>query len=139
MNDRQKVEKLVELLKVNNNTVSVSDLLKATGSERRARRAVFMARKAGLKLEASRAGGRGVASYTLLVPTTGAVTFSEALALLEPKRKPKAPVAKTAKQKVTKVTAPKKAKAVKAKKEVVDELAGIMTADDADEAPLGEA
>ena len=137
MNDRQKVEKLVELLKVNNNTVSVSDLLKATGSERRARRAVFMARKAGLKLEAPRAGGRGVASYTLLVPTTGAVTFSEALALLEPKRKPKAPT--VAKQKVTKVTAPKKAKAVKAKKEVVDELAGIMTADDADEAPLGEA
>lgn len=137
MNDRQKVEKLVELLKANNNTVAVSDLLKATGSERRARRAVFMARKAGLKLEATRSGGRGVTSYTLLIPASGAVSFDEALNLLEPKRKPKAPAVK--KQKVAKVTAPKKAKKERVKKEVVDELAGIMTADDADEAPLGEA
>lgn len=134
MNDRQKVEKLIDLLKQNNNSVLVSELVAATGSERRARRAIFMARKAGLKLDSVRAGARAVAAYTLAV---GPVTFSEALALLEPKRKPKAPV--VAKQKVAKTTKPKATKKPKAKKEVVDELAGIMAADDADEAPLGEA
>lgn len=86
MNDQQKVKALTDLLAANGNKVTVTELLSATGSERRARRAVFMARKAGLKLEAVRDGGRGVVAYVLIVPATNAVTFDEAVSRLQPKR-----------------------------------------------------
>lgn len=105
MNDQEKVRVLVGLLKAGSNVVNVSDLLDKLGTPRRARRAIFMARKAGIFLSAVRQGGRGVVAYTLL-PVQGAVSFDEALAKLEPKRKPKVQkqkVAKTKKAKAKKV------------------------------------
>lgn len=69
MTDKQKLEMLKALLKAGNGSVSAADLLAKTGTARRARRALFVARKDGMILEAVRTNGRAVTSYVQVVAT----------------------------------------------------------------------
>lgn len=78
LNDRSKIELLLDLLKQNQGTVTVSDLVTATGSERRARRAIFVARKLDMRLEPLRVNaGRAVTAY---VRQPGGASDEEVLA-----------------------------------------------------------
>ena len=58
-----KAQYVIDLLKSNSNRFTPAQLEKATGSPRRARRALFLARKEGVTLEAIRDGGRAVTAY----------------------------------------------------------------------------
>jgi hypothetical protein len=58
-----KAQFVIDLLKSNANRFTPAQLEKATGSPRRARRALFLARKAGVNLEAVRDAGRTVTAY----------------------------------------------------------------------------
>jgi len=64
MNFKQ-ADPVVNLLKANGNRFTPAQLDAATGSERRSRRALFLARQMGLAIEAVRDGGRGVTAYVL--------------------------------------------------------------------------
>ena len=88
MNDLEKVKGLCGLLDAGQGTVEVSDLVKLCGTERRARRSVFVARKGGMKLEPVRTGGRGVTQYIRLNPEIGFEEVKAAL-LATRKRHPK--------------------------------------------------
>lgn len=87
MNDLEKVTILVDLLVASGNqTVQVAELETKTGSARRARRAVFVARKGGMILEPVRNGGRDVTAYVRTNPEIGVIEIEAALAA---KRKPR--------------------------------------------------
>jgi len=102
MNFKQ-ADPVVNLLKANGNRFTPAQLDAATGSERRSRRALFLARQMGLAIEAVRDGGRGVTAYVLASGDLSAI----------PVAAPKA--AKVKAPKVVKTQAPKavKDKAVK--------------------------
>jgi hypothetical protein len=104
MNFKQ-ADPVVNLLKANGNRFTPAQLDAATGSERRSRRALFLARQMGLAIEAVRDGGRGVTAYVLASGDLSAI----------PVAAPKA--AKVKAPKVVKTQAPKavKGKAVKGK------------------------
>jgi len=112
-----KAQFVFDLLKTNKNRFTPAQLETATGSARRARRALFLARKTGLALEAVRDGGKAIAAYVFsggALPTFSAPVDKAKAAKASPK---KAAAAKT------KVIA--KTKTVKApvKKVVVDHSA----------------
>jgi hypothetical protein len=66
MNDLEKVNVLFDLLLANGGRVDVADLKAKTGTDRRARRAIFVARKYGANLEPVRVqGSRQVLSYVV--------------------------------------------------------------------------
>lgn len=92
-----KAQFVLDLLKSNSNRFTPAQLEKATGSPRRARRALFLARKEGVTLEAIRDSGRAVTAYVFngsgSLPTVAS----------KPAKVAKAPSAKAAaKAKVTK-------------------------------------
>lgn len=58
-----KAQFVIDLLKSNSNRFTPAQLEKVTGSPRRARRALFLARKEGVTLEAIRDSGRTVTAY----------------------------------------------------------------------------
>jgi hypothetical protein len=99
-----KAQFVFDLLKTNKNRFTPAQLEAATGSPRRARRALFLARKTGLALEALRDGGKAIVAYAF---SGGALPTLSAPAAK----------AKTAK------ASPKKAAAAKTKKVVVDHSA----------------
>lgn len=136
MNDLQKVEALVAVLQANGNKASAEQILTATGTPRRARRAVFMARKAGFKLEAVREPVAGVSAraVTGYVFVNTDLDVAAALEKIAPKRKPKAAAVAKPKKSMKQKVEPKKKAAKKSK--VVEELVSVMTA--ADDEPLGE-
>ena len=76
MTDKDKLEILKSLLKTGNGTVSAADLLTATGTARRARRTLFVARKDGMVMEAVRTNGRAVTFYVQIVATKADVVAS---------------------------------------------------------------
>ena len=95
-----KAQFVIDLLKTNANRFTPAQLEQATGSPRRARRALFLARKAGVTLEAIRDSGRAVTAYVLSgsVPAIApAASRAKAAIAKSPKAaaKAKAPVAKT--------------------------------------------
>lgn len=69
-----KAQYVIDLLKSNSNRFTPAQLESVTGSPRRARRALFLARKAGLALEAIRDSGRAVTAYVAngAIPTVAA-------------------------------------------------------------------
>jgi hypothetical protein len=105
-----KAQFVFDLLKTNKNRFTPAQLETATGSARRARRALFLARKTGLALEALRDGGKTIVAY---------VFSGSALPTLS------APVAKAkaAKASPKKAAAAKTKPAAKAKKVIVDHSA----------------
>jgi len=71
MKRSEKMSILNDLLKKGNNRFTVEDLIKAAGSERIARSAIWISRhESGMKLEAVRDGGRIVVAYINLTPST---------------------------------------------------------------------
>ena len=113
-----KAQFVFDLLKTNKNRFTPAQLETATGSARRARRALFLARKTGLALEAVRDGGKAIAAYVF----SGA---SGAIALSAPVAKAKAAKASPKKAAAAKTKVVAKTKTVKApvKKVVVDHSA----------------
>jgi len=92
MNDLEKVAQLVAILEENDNKITPEQLLSVTGTPRRARRALFVARKGGMVLEPVRDGGRKVVAYV----RQGSTTIDDVTAALAAKRKRKPkPVATT--------------------------------------------
>lgn len=74
MKRKEKMNILSELLK-NGNRFTVAELVKASGSERVARSAIWLSRHdAGMKLEAIRDGGRKVVAYVNLMQKSEVVT-----------------------------------------------------------------
>ena len=73
-NDRDKINALVALLKTGGNSVTVAELTSVLVTPRRARRAIFIARKDGMKLEAVRDTGKAVTGYVWINPPSATVT-----------------------------------------------------------------
>lgn len=73
-----KAQFVIDLLKSNGNRFTPDELEAATGTARRARRALFLARRdLGIKLEAIRDAGRAVTAYVFsdsVLPTVAAAT-----------------------------------------------------------------
>jgi hypothetical protein len=118
-----KAQFVFDLLKTNKNRFTPVQLETATGTARRARRALFLARKSGLALEAVRDGGKAIVAYVFsggALPAFSAPVAKAKAAKASPK---KAAAAKT------KVVA--KTKTVKApvKKVVVDHSASNKLVD----------
>ena len=90
MNALEKVRQLVQLLEANENRITNAQLLNATGTPRRARRALFVARKGGMILEPVRNRARTVTEYI----RTNAVDYNdvEKALLSKRKRQPKSSV-----------------------------------------------
>ena len=112
-----KAQFVFDLLKTNKNRFTPAQLETATGSARRARRALFLARKTGLALEAVRDGGKAIAAYVFsggALPTLSAPVAKAKAAKASPK---KAAAAKT------KVVAKTKTVEAPVKKVVVDHSA----------------
>jgi hypothetical protein len=118
-----KAQYVIDLLKSNSNRFTPAQLESATGSPRRARRALFLARKAGLALEAIRDSGRAVTAYVAngAIPTVAAAAparkASKSAAVRQPKAEPAVKVDKTKPVKTAttrKPKADKPAKTVKA-------------------------
>jgi hypothetical protein len=113
-----KAQFVFDLLKTNKNRFTPAQLETATGSARRARRALFLARKTGLALEAVRDGGKAIAAYVFsggALPTLSAPVAKAKAAKASPKK------AAAAKSKVVAKT--KTVKAAPVKKVVVDHSA----------------
>jgi hypothetical protein len=113
-----KAQFVFDLLKTNKNRFTPAQLETATGSARRARRALFLARKTGLALEAVRDGGKAIAAYVFsggALPTLSAPVAKAKAAKASPKK------AAAAKTKVVAKT--KTVKAAPVKKVVVDHSA----------------
>lgn len=70
MKRKEKMQIVKDLLAKNGGKFSVEELQNAAGSERVARSAVFLSRRAGMKLEAIRDSGRKVTSYVELKTAT---------------------------------------------------------------------
>jgi hypothetical protein len=104
-----KAQYVIDLLKNNKNRFTAKQLESATGTPRRARRALFLARKAGVVLEAIRDGGKAVIAYQL----QGAISQSALAAATA------APARKASKAKTPKAAA-------KAKKVISKEVAAIV-------------
>lgn len=78
MNDREKLKVLNDLLDKGKGRVTVADLLAATGNTRRCRRALFVARKSGVVLEAARdKGSKAVKAYFRMLAPSKPVTTAE--------------------------------------------------------------
>jgi hypothetical protein len=120
-----KAQFVIDLLKSNANRFTPEQLETATGSPRRARRALFLARKEGVKLEAIRDSGRAVTAYVCTdtaLPTIAAKPAKAAKAVsAKAAAKAKTIPAKTISKEVAAVVAKNKApskkvdEAVKAK------------------------
>lgn len=105
-----KAQFVIDLLKSNGNRFTPAQLEAATGTARRARRALFLARRdLGIKLEAVRDAGRAVTAYVFsgALPTVTAATPKAS------KGSAKAKVAPAPKAKVVKPVKTPKVKAVK--------------------------
>jgi len=87
-----KAQYVIDLLKSNSNRFTPAQLESVTGSPRRARRALFLARKAGVALEAIRDNGRAVTAYVAngALPTIAAVAPARKASKSAAIRKPKA-------------------------------------------------
>jgi len=118
-----KAQFVFDLLKTNKNRFTPAQLETATGSARRARRALFLARKTGLALEAVRDGGKAIAAYVFsggALPAFSAPVAKAKAAKASPK---KAAAAKT------KVVAKTKTVKASVKKVVVDHSASNKLVD----------
>lgn len=107
-----KAQFVIDLLKTNANRFTPAQLEQATGSPRRARRALFLARKAGVTLEAIRDSGRAVTAYVLngSVPAIApAPSRAKAAIAKSPKAAAKAKAAKTISKEVDAIVAKNKA------------------------------
>lgn len=105
-----KAQFVIDLLKSNGNRFTPAQLEAATGTARRARRALFLARRdLGIKLEAVRDAGRAVTAYVFsgALPTVTAATPKAS------KGSAKAKVAPAPKAKAVKPVKTPKVKAVK--------------------------
>jgi len=110
-----KAQFVIDLLKSNGNRFTPDELEAATGTARRARRALFLARRdLGIKLEAVRDAGRAVTAYVFadsVLPTVAAATpkaskgSAKAKVIAEPK---------PAKVKVTKASSESSVRAINA-------------------------
>jgi hypothetical protein len=112
-----KAQFVIDLLKTNANRFTPVQLETATGSPRRARRALFLARKAGVTLEAIRDSGRAVTAYVLSgsVPAIAApAPARKAAKAASPKIAAKAKAAKTISKEVDAIVAKNKAPSKKA-------------------------
>lgn len=120
-----KAQYVLDLLKSNSNRFTPAQLEKATGSPRRARRALFLARKAGVTLEAIRDNGRAVTAYVF--NGTGSLpTVAD-----KPAKAAKAPSAKAAaKAKVTKGSLESAVRKINASSKVKKQLATAKTDED---------
>jgi hypothetical protein len=118
-----KAQFVIDLLKSNANRFTPAQLEKVAGSPRRARRALFLARKAGVNLEAVRDAGRTVTAY---------VCTDTALPNVPAKAKTaKAPSAKVAaKAKVTKGSLESAVRKINASSKVKKSLATAKTDED---------
>jgi hypothetical protein len=104
-----KAQFVIDLLTANGNRFTPDQLEQATGTARRARRALFLARRDyGVKLEAVRDGGKAVTAYVLngtvptVTPTAKASKAPSKAAVAKakvPKEAPAANVGKAVKQK----------------------------------------
>jgi hypothetical protein len=127
-----KAQYVIDLLKSNSNRFTPAQLESATGSPRRARRALFLARKAGLALEAIRDSGRAVTAYVAngAIPTVAAAVparkASKSAAVRQPKAEPAVKVAKSVKTATTRK--PKAVKVVKIKSVVAEDNERIKAA-----------
>jgi len=110
-----KAQYVIDLLKNNKNRFTAKQLESATGTPRRARRALFLARKAGVVLEAIRDGGKAVIAYQL----QGAISSSALAAATA------APARKASKAKTPKAAAKAKAPKVVAKTKSTEEVDAI--------------
>lgn len=106
-----KAQYVIDLLKSNSNRFTPAQLESVTGSPRRARRALFLARKAGVALEAIRDSGRAVTAYVAngAIPTVAAAAPARKASKSAAVRKPKA----AAPAKPVKTATTRKPKAVK--------------------------
>jgi hypothetical protein len=113
-----KAQFVIDLLKSNANRFTPEQLETATGSPRRARRALFLARKEGVKLEAIRDSGRAVTAYVCTdtaLPTIAAKPAKAAKAVsAKAAAKAKTIPAKTISKEVAAVVAKNKAPSKKA-------------------------
>jgi len=112
-----KAQFVIDLLKTNANRFTPVQLETATGSPRRARRALFLARKAGVTLEAIRDSGRAVTAYVLSgsVPAIAVpAPARKAAKAASPKIAAKAKAAKTISKEVDAIVAKNKAPSKKA-------------------------
>jgi len=127
-----KAQYVIDLLKSNSNRFTPAQLESATGSPRRARRALFLARKAGLALEAIRDSGRAVTAYVAngAIPTVAAAVparkASKSAAVRKPKAEPAVKVVKSVKTATTRK--PKTDKVVKIKSVVAEDNERIKAA-----------
>jgi hypothetical protein len=121
-----KAQFVIDLLKSNANRFTPAQLEKVAGSPRRARRALFLARKEGVKLEAIRDNGRTVTAYVFsdgALPTIAAKPAKAKAA--------KAPSAKAAaKAKVTKGSLESAVRKINASSKVKKSLATAKTDED---------
>lgn len=114
-----KAQFVFDLLKSNKNRFTPAQLETATGSARRARRALFLARKTGLALEALRDGGKTIVAYVFsgsALPTVSAPVAKAKAAKASPKKAAAAKSKPAAKVKTVVKTKP----AAKVKTVVVD-------------------
>lgn len=88
MNDLDKVKAFLDIADANENVVNVSQLKAKVSTDRRARRAIFMARKAGYELKAVREGARNVVAYE--ITNADVVDRETAFDRIMPKRQIKA-------------------------------------------------
>jgi hypothetical protein len=127
-----KAQYVIDLLKSNSNRFTPAQLESATGSPRRARRALFLARKAGLALEAIRDSGRAVTAYVAngAIPTVAAAVparkASKSAAVRKPKAEPAVKVVKSVKTATARK--PKTDKVVKIKSVVAEDNERIKAA-----------
>lgn len=115
-----KAQFVIDLLKSNSNRFTPEQLEKATGSPRRARRALFLARKEGVILEAIRDGGRAVTAYVFSggsLPNVASKSAKAAKAAKATSAK-KAAAAKTISKEVDAIVAKNKAPSKKSAKDV---------------------
>ena len=108
-----KAQFVIDLLKSNANRFTPEQLEKATGSPRRARRALFLARKAGVSLEAIRDSGRAVTAYVSTDTSLPTIAAKPVKAAKAPSAKA-AVKAKTISKEVDAVVAKNKAPSKKA-------------------------
>jgi hypothetical protein len=114
-----KAQYVIDLLKANKNRFTAVQLEKATGTARRARRALFLARKAGVSLEAIRDGGKSVVAYVFNGASIPTISEPVAKAKASKAKSPKAAVkAKTISKEVAAVVAKNKAPSTKTDEEI---------------------